>query len=449
MAGEWRDATLDQLGRIITGKTPPSSCSDCFGGDIPFVTPTDFDGRRIIEATGRYLTERGADVVSSSCIPARSVMVSCIGSDMGKAAVAGRDCVTNQQINSIVVESGDDPLFLYYNLSTRKTEIRNAASGSAQPILNKSAFGRLNIVLPTPEEQHAIAHILGSLDDKIELNRRMSETLEAMARALFKSWFVDFDPVRAKAEGRDPGLPKTLADLFPDSFEDSELGEIPKGWKVGVLDQLVDVVLGGDWGGDEQDAEKSEAARCIRGADIPDLQIGGTGKMPIRYLKPSSLAKRRLNDGDLVVEISGGSPTQSTGRPVLVSRELLERLHFPLVCSNFCRLLKLKSPAYSKFVYLWLRSLYANDELLQFENGTTGIKNLAFTLFSSTFKLCIPPASVLEEFDQRVSSLFKRQQADAAESDVLAALRDTLLPRLISGELRVTVLNERRMEATA
>lgn len=329
--------------------------------------------------------------------------------------------------------------FLYYYLASDSGQesLRSILSGSAQPKFNKTDLRSLSIPVPPPSEQWAIAHILGTLDDKIELNRRMNETLEAMARALFKSWFVDFDPVRAKAEGRDPGLPKPVADLLPDSFEDLELGGIPKGWEMGVLDQLADVVLGGDWGGDEQDAERSAAVRCIRGADIPDLQIGGTGKMPVRFLKPSSLAKRRLNDGDLVVEISGGSPTQSTGRPVLVSRELLGRLHLPLVCSNFCRLLKLRSPAFSKFVYLWLRLLYANDEFLQFENGTTGIKNLAFTLFSSSFKFCVPPPDVLEAFDLRVAPLFNRQQANAADTDTLAALRDTLLPKLISGELRV------------
>lgn len=159
--------------------------------------------------------------------------------------------------------------------------------------------------------------------------------------------------------------------------------------------------------------------------------------MPVRFLKPSSLAKRKLNDGDLVIEISGGSPTQSTGRPVLVSRELLGRLHLPLVCSNFCRLLKLKSPVFSKFVYLWLRSLYANDEFLQFENGTTGIKNLAFTLFSSRFKFCVPPTDILDAFDLQVAPLFSRQQASAAEADTLAILRDTLLPKLLGGDLSV------------
>src|SRR6185437_15207677 len=100
------------------------------------------------------------------------------------------------------------------------------------------------IPLPPIHEQRAIAHILGTLDDKIELNRRMNETLEAMARALFKSWFVDFDPVRAKAEGRDTGLPKHIADLFPDSFEDSELGEVPKGWTVGCVDDEFDLTMG-------------------------------------------------------------------------------------------------------------------------------------------------------------------------------------------------------------
>src|SRR5450756_1506092 len=114
MAGEWRETTLDLLGRIVTGKTPPSTVPAHFGGDILFVTPTDLDGRRVIDSTGRYLTERGAEVIRGSRIPSGAVMVSCIGSDMGKAAVAGRECVTNQQISSIVVDSGDDPLFVYY-----------------------------------------------------------------------------------------------------------------------------------------------------------------------------------------------------------------------------------------------------------------------------------------------------------------------------------------------
>lgn len=144
----WTVQTLDSLGRIITGKTPPSGSEGYYGGDVPFVTPSDMDGRRSIYWTARYLTVEGTQVVYNSRIPRKAVMVSCIGSDMGKVAIAARECVTNQQINSVVVESGNDPMFVYYNLSTRKEEIQRSAAGSAQPILNKTAFGRLVITLP-------------------------------------------------------------------------------------------------------------------------------------------------------------------------------------------------------------------------------------------------------------------------------------------------------------
>jgi type I restriction enzyme S subunit len=410
-------------------------------GRLDLSEPSYTDEAHFIDRTRRAVPTPG-DLVITREAPMGKVCMIPLGL---------RCCLGQRMVLVRPDRKSAEPRYLLYALQSKAVQYEigvNEGTGSTVSNLRIPLLESLPIPTRPLPEQRAIAHILGTLDDKIELNRRMSETLEATARALFKSWFVDFDPVRAKSEGRDPGLPKHLADLFPDSFEDCALGELPRGWQEGVLDQLVDVTLGGDWGSDERDDEKSEAAYCIRGADIPELQIGGIGKMPIRFLKPSSLAKRRLNDGDLVVEISGGSPTQSTGRPVLVSHELLGRLRTPLVCSNFCRLLKLKVPEASKFIYLWLRSLYTNDEFLQFENGTTGIKNFAFTLFSSTFKFCIPSTPVLQFFDRSVSELFKRQQASAAESDTLCAVRDTLLPKLISGELRVKDA-ERIVERTA
>ena len=201
---EWRVLTLNQLGQIVTGKTPPTRNTSYFGGDIPFVTPSDFDGRRKIGSTKRYLTVGGADAVAGANVPGGTVMVSCIGSDMGKSALTLQPSVTNQQINSIIVDDPDiDSLFVYYSLSNRRDEIRAAGAGSAVPIMNKSEFGNLQIALPPLPEQRAIAHILGTLDDKIELNRRMNQTLEEMARAIFKDWFIDFGPTRAKMEGRE------------------------------------------------------------------------------------------------------------------------------------------------------------------------------------------------------------------------------------------------------
>ncbi|MCY3004402.1 MAG: restriction endonuclease subunit S [Planctomycetota bacterium] len=285
------------------------------------------------------------------------------------------------------------------------------------PYLSLTDQRRLSITLPSLAEQKAIAGVLGALDDKIELNRRMNATLESMARALFQSWFVDFDPVRAKLDGRQPvGMDEATAALFPNSFQDSELGPIPKGWRVAVLDELIKFVIGGDWGATAPTDDETISCYCIRGADIPSLQSGGVGKMPTRFLKRSSVEKRKLEHGDLAIEISGGSPTQSTGRPVLASDALLQSLGRPLVASNFCRIVKLKSPAHSKFVYLWLRRLYDTGELLQFENGTTGIKNFAFVIFSERYLLVVPDLRVSEAFDRADPT--RLAAAEAAERGV-------------------------------
>jgi type I restriction enzyme S subunit len=203
------------------------------------------------------------------------------------------------------------------------------------------------------------------------------------------------------------------------------------------LDELTKFVIGGDWGATDPTDDETVSCYCIRGADIPSLQSGGVGKMPTRFLKQSSVEKRQLADGDLAIEISGGSPTQCTGRPVLASDALLQSLGQPLVASNFCRIVKLRSPALSKFVYLWLRRLYDAGELFQFETGTTGIKNFAFVIFSERYPIVVPDLHIAEAFDRTVSPFFARIQANSQESRTLATLRDTLLPQLLSGEVSV------------
>ncbi|MDP2603556.1 MAG: restriction endonuclease subunit S [Deltaproteobacteria bacterium] len=432
MAGEWREATLDQLGRIVTGKTPASSGPGFFGGDVPFVTPTDFDGRRVIESTGRYLTEQGADAVSGSRIPRRAVMVSCIGSDMGKAVVAGRECVTNQQINSIVVESGDDPLFVYYNLSTRKAEIRAAAGGSAQPILNKSAFGRIEIFLPASAEQRAIAHILGTLDDKIELNRRMNEALEAMARALFKSWFVDFDPVRAKAERRDPGLPNPVANLFPDRFEDSELGEIPAGWRVSDLTQVTAQITKGTTPTetDMSNATASDARinylRVNAIAENGSILYDKITKIPETVHK-GALKRSILRANDVVYTIAG-----TIGRVGVVEDDLL-----PANTNQAVAIIRPKPGLIPPgFLVLTMRQQAFQEEL--HSNIVHAVQaNLSLGMISRA-NAVFPPLDSLDKIFKPIEALLRKASANRRESRILAALRDTLLPKLISGELRLS-----------
>ena len=407
----WCEVTLDQLGRIVTGKTPPSSIQGAFGGDIPFVTPIDLDGRRMIASTARSLTEKGVKVVYNSRIPARSVMVSCIGSDMGKAAIAARECVTNQQINSIVVDSGDEPLFAYYNLSNRKAEIRAAAGGSAQPILNKSGFGQFDILLPPPNQQRAIAHILG--------------TLEAMARALFKSWLVDFDPVRAKMAGRDTGLPSHLADLFPDRLVDSELGEIPEGWRIRQLGEMAIVV-------DCLHSRKPE-----RQKDGPVLiqvfNIGPTGRLD--FSNPYNVTEddyaewtRRMEvlPGDLVVTKTGrvGAVGQmpkgykaAMGRNMVGVRAILGRslpgfLKDSLLSDRMCR------------------------EMMRNTNDGTILRSLHVKAISQLQEV-LPPYDLVSSYEALIAPVHAKLEQNDVESKTLATMRDVLLPKLVSGEIHL------------
>lgn len=333
------------------------------------------------------------------------------------------------------------PEYLYYWLCSHEGQhyLFSRVSQVGVPQIQRPLTTLREAMLPVPPVlyQQAIADILGTLDDKIELNRRMNETLEAMARAIFKSWFVDFDPVRAKSEGRPTGLPKHIAKLFPNSFEKSKLGNIPRMWKIVNPKDLMDLVIGGDWGKDVSDGEFIEPAVCIRGADIPDLQVGGVGKMPTRYVKHASLEKRKLRPGDLAFEISGGSPTQSTGRPVLITSELLERIQGPIICSNFCRQIRPNDSCCSYFLYLTLRHLYQEDEFLQFENGTTGIKNFAFTVFCDIYNIVLPPVEIQNAFKIQVAPLFALRSKNGMQTETLTLLRDALLPKLLSGEIRV------------
>src|SRR5690606_26343154 len=280
----------------------------------------------------------------------------------------------------------------------------------------------------------------GTLDDKIELNRRMSETREAMARALFKSWFVDFDPVRAKAEGRDPGLPKPLADLFPARLVDSELGEIPEGWEVGPLGEFFSVGLGGAWGEEEESTRATVAVRCLRGIDCHDLAEGRIPEVPVRWVSPKRAADRELTEGTILIEGSGSF----CGRSIVWRRGYEALLGAPVGYSNFCKRLDPRcTSAQATICWMQMRQAYRDGLLQSFRTGTA-FPNFDIHGALANLMVVVPPVALAEAFDK---TLALSQRLDLmAQARTLASLRDTLLPKLISGELRVKDA-ERYMES--
>ena len=272
------------------------------------------------------------------------------------------------------------------------------------------------IPLPHRKEQRAIAHILGTLDDKIELNRRMNETLEAMARALFQSWFVDFDPVRAKAEGCDPGLPKPLADLFPGSFEDSELGEVPKGWKVGTLADL------GSLNPESWSTESRPAT--LQYVDLSNTKWGRIEHVTT-YARDNapSRAQRVLRPGDTIV----GTVRPGNGAYVLVADN-------GLTGSTGFAVLRPQRPEYVEFVYLAATTPENIEALAHLADG--GAYPAVRPDVVASTKVVRAPHAVIAAFSRAALPSLVRMGTCKRESRSIASLRDALLPKLISGELR-------------
>jgi type I restriction enzyme S subunit len=310
--------------------------------------------------------------------------------------------------------------WLYYAM--RHYKLGEIDDGSPIPSTTRAAVYVLDLDVPPSDEQQAIAHILGTLDEKIELNRRMNATLEAMAQALFKSWFVDFDPVRAKVEGRDPDLPKPLADLFPDSFHDSELGKIPRGWQVRLVGDLADIVGGTTPSTAEPSYWEGGMHAWVTPKDLSALAV------------PVLLdTERRITDKGISQIGSGLLPE---GTVLLSSRAPIGYLavaEIPVAINQGFIAMKPKSGISNVFLLLWAGA--AHEEIVSRANGSTFLE-----ISKANFRpipVVTPSANVMRKFDELVRPIYERIVEFTRESRNLAVLRDALLPKLISGELRI------------
>ena len=337
-------------------------------------------------------------------------------------ANSGRGNVAHGSTEFIVVRGRPgvtDSEYAFYAARSnlvREYAISQMTGTSGRQRVPTDALAQLDVPLPPLPEQRGIAHILGTLDDKIELNRRMNETLEAMARALFKSWFVDFDPVRAKMEGRDTGFPHDIADLFPDRLVDSEMGEIPEGWEVASLGDV--------------------AALRRRGID-PASVAGDTPYIGLADMPRGSIA---LTDW-------GGAGSVFSRKSAFEAGDILFgklRPYFHKVgiapvnglCSTDIVVLGARKPKWSAFVLACVSSSAFVAHTSQTATGTKMPRTSWKAM--NRYELCRPTDDVASEFQRLVAPIVRRIVGNIHESRTHAALRDTLLPKLISGEIRVT-----------
>ncbi len=454
MISEWY---LEDLGHIVTGKTPPKAVENAYSiTGTPFITPKDMDGRKWVSSTERNLSKDGLASVKNSIIPAGSIAVSCIGSDMGKAVMVPIDSVTNQQINSIIPDNKRcDPEFLYYLLTTMQQGLKDIAGGSATPILNKGHFGKVQVELPCMNHQIVAAKILSALDDKIQLNQQINQTLEQMAQAIFKSWFVDFEPVKAKIaaleaggseddallaamqviSGKDPQqltqlqtekpehytTLRTTAELFPAAMQESELGEIPEGWEALPLYETAEYVNGAAF----KAKDFSDDGSGLPIVKIAELKQGIAGTT--KFTNGAFRERYLIDNGDVLYSWSGSPETSLEVFRWFGGKGWLNQHIFKINFDNKQNI---------HFVFFLLRQIKPLLIRTAQQKQTTGLGHITVADMKR-IKIPYPEPDLLSAFSRIVSPLYDRGSNTIKESAMLAELRDTLLPKLLSGELSV------------
>ncbi|MFO0911346.1 MAG: restriction endonuclease subunit S [Pirellulales bacterium] len=417
---DWKIQSIADVCQRITSGGTPSRREPAYyeGGVWPWVKTQELqDGW--IDDTEEHITKDAITASSAKILPANTVLLAMYGATVGQLGILRRSMTCNQACCALIADPDKaDFRFLYFQLLQIRSELRNLATGAAQQNLSGAVIKTLRLPFPPIEEQRAIAHILGTLDDKIELNRKQNETLEAMARALFKAWFVDFEPVRAKMEGRWqrgqslPGLPQHLYDLFPSRLVDSELGEIPEGWGVTSVDVEFDVTMGQSPPGYTYN-ETGEGLPFYQGRADFEFRFP---KRRVYCTAPTRLAK----NGDTLVsvrapvgDINMASEDCAIGRGVAAVRH-----------KTGCR----------SYTYQFMSSI--SDVFARFDAEGTVFGSIGKKDFHSIAHVR-PPGDLVLAYEKFAAQPDDQIERSEHESRSLAQLRDTLLPKLISGELRV------------
>ncbi len=423
---KWRTLRLEQCGHWLSGGTPSKANPKYWIGDIPWVSPKDMDQRFIFDAID-HVSKDGVEN-GSRLIPKDSILFvvrSMTLANRFQIAITRREVAFNQDLKAIICNADVHPDFLFYAIAARsnhilETLVDEASHGTKR--LKTDAIGNLEIPLPPLSEQHAIAHILGSLDDKIELNRRMNATLEATARALFQSWFVDFDPVHAKSRGEQPlGLDEATAALFPSRFVDSELGLIPEGWQVEPTEKFCQSVRDGT----HNSPKPQETGRyLITSRHIIGSEVDIANAYRISHDDFEEINRRsKVDQWDVLITMIG-----TVGESFLVREK-------PDYAIKNIGLFKSKDRVSGEWLHLYLNTSNTKQLIKSFQAGTTQAY-ISLGLLRQ-IPLSVPPTQILNAFGETIAPISDRITHNLIETRALAETRDALLPKLLSGEVRV------------
>ena len=432
---KWATVTIGEIAEVVGGGTPSSKVDEYWGGSIPWLTPKDLSGYdfRRVKSGKRNITGSGLANSSARLLPKNTVLVTS-RAPIGYVALADNEIATNQGFKSLILNDGYDPDFFYYLIKHNVPTLEAVSSGTTFKEISGKAFKRIKFNVPPLPEQKAIAHILGSLDDKIELNRRMNETLEAMAQALFKSWFVDFDPVidnalaagntipdelkekaaiRQGLDDKRKSLPDDIRRLFPSEFAYTEkMGWIPKGWEIVKLSDLADVTMGqsppSDTYNDDQVGLPFYQGSTDFGFRFPSIR------------KFCSAPKRQAKKDDVLLSVR--APVGDLNRA-------------EMQCCIGRGLAAIRSKTgYSSWIFYRCFFLKKYFETFNSEGTVFGSMNGSDL---RAIKSVHPCKNILKVYENMTAAIDQSIRLRSGEIDSLSELRDTLLLKLLSGEIRL------------
>ena len=425
----------DVCDKIGSGATPRGGRDVYLSNGVSLIRSQNVYNDHFQQEGLAHISDEHADELANVTVQAGDVLLNITGDSVARCCHVPANVLparVNQHVAIIRPNPSKlNPRYLMYylvNPSMQQYMLTLAGAGATRNALTKGMIEDFNVPSPPLSVQNAIAHILGTLDDKIELNRRMNETLEAMARVIFESWFVDFDPVRAKTEGRDPGLPKEIADLFPNSFQTTDFGDIPTGWNTKTLGDVTQKITKGTTPTTLGYRFVERGVNFIKAESITEEGYFLTGSFAfIDKETHAALARSILQEGDILFTIAG-----TIGRIARVPASILP--------ANTNQAVAIIRPDCTKieplFLLYWLSQARSQRSL-----GTRVVHavqaNLSLSELSRT-TLVFPTRSVLSRLFDHFRTLRIKVDANVNESRNLAALRDALLPKLISGEIRVT-----------
>lgn len=417
--------------KIGSGATPSGGKNSYYETGISFIRSQNVLDFRFSTNGLAFIDENQAKELNNVTVKEDDILLNITGDSIARVCVVPKEILparVNQHVSIIRCDNTVYSKYVFYYLLYLKPHLLQICGvGGTRNALTKVALAKLQITFH--DNQKARADVLSSLDAKIELNNRINAELEAMAKTLYDYWFVQFDFPNAKGKPYKSSGGKMV-------WSEELKREVPAGWEVKTFGDWINNDKSGDWGREVPEGNYNQRVYCIRGADINGLNGNGSLNTPERYILEKNIHKI-LEPADLIVEISGGSPTQSTGRLAFITNETLNRFDAPIICSNFCKAVTLKDKKLLfNFVYHW-NSIYDAGVLFGYEGKTSGIKNLLFESFVSTHLTIFPKEEVVSKFYDTTSSIHSKKQTNLIENQKLAELRDWLLPMLMNGQVQV------------